>query len=295
MPRTLSVRLNNRLGNQLFEYAFARALSLHLGIDVILLVGSDLNRLDCFCLPPNIQFTARAEHLSLLTRITLTVMGKLAQIYASHPVSLFRIEKASQRVLNSCGVHFCLDGYIRPHYSLLKSRHLYCSGYFQSDRYFSDFSDVIRSDLTFCESLKDSCKELARQIQSCQSVCVHIRMGDYRLLPSYNVCDRGYFLRAISCIKHQLPQAVFFLFSDDPLRAEAMLNLPEVRIIPSHFTDQQTLYLGTLCSHHIISNSSYSWWMQYLAYHKDQIVVAPKRWMNDETPVDTYQSHWTLV
>lgn len=296
MPnRTLSVRLNNRLGNQLFEYAFARALSLRLGIDCCILVGSDPSRLDCFNLPPIFYFSSRAESLPWITRVAQILMGKLAQIYASKPAALFRIETALQWLVNLCGVHFCLNGYLRPHFSLLRARHLYCSGYFQSELYFHDYNSVIRSDLVFSEPLKVSCKEIADQIRACQAVCIHVRMGDYRQLAEYNVCDRAYFLRAIAYISQKLNEATFFLFSDDPVHASELLNLPEVRVIPSYFTDQQSLYLGSLCRHHIISNSSFSWWMQYLAYHKDQIVIAPRRWMNDDTPTPQYQLHWTLL
>lgn len=294
-PRTLSVRLNNRLGNQLFEYAFARALSLRLGINHCILVGSAPNRLDCFHLPSGFRFASRVGHLSWIARAVLTCMGKLAQVYASRPALLFRIESALRWLVNLCGVHFCLDGYLCPHYALLRSCHLYCSGYFQSERYFKDYSSVIRSDLAFLESVTSPCCEMADLIKGCQSVCIHIRMGDYRQLPAYSVCDRAYFLRAIAYVKRKMPDAIFFLFSDDPAQASALLSQPEVRVIPSHFTDQQSLYLGSLCRHHIISNSSFSWWMQYLAYHKDQIVIAPQRWMNDDTPTPQYQAHWTLV
>lgn len=293
--RTLSVRLNNRLGNQLFQYAYARALSLRLGIDRCILVGSDPNRLDCFHLPSNFRFASKSSQLSWITHITLNIMGKLAQIYASRPASLFLIESALQKIVNICGVHFCLDGYLRPHYALLRARHLYCSGYFQSEKYFQDYSSIIRSDLTFSESVKTICQEFAEKILACQAVCIHIRMGDYRLLSAYNVCDRDYFIRAVTYIKHKLPDATFFLFSDDPLQASALLNMSDVQIVPSHFSDQQSLYLGSLCRHHIISNSSFSWWMQYLAFHDDQVVIAPRRWMNDETPTPQYQSHWILL
>lgn len=293
--RTLSVRLNNRLGNQLFEYAFARALSLRLGIGSCHLVGSEPNRLGCFQLPSGFRFVSHADQLSWITRVALTFMGKLAQVFASRPAILFRIESTFQWLINLCGVHFCLDGYLRPHYALLRVRHLYCSGYFQSERYFQDYSSVIRSDLDFGDSIKATCHDLAEQILACQSVCIHVRMSDYRHLSAYNVCDRDYFHKAIKYVKRQLPDATFFLFSDDIEQANAWLNLPEVRVISSHFTDQQSLYLGSLCRHHIISNSSFSWWMQYLAYHEKQIVIAPRRWMNDDTPTPQYQSHWTLL
>ena len=96
------------------------------------------------------------------------------------------------------------------------------------------------------------------------------------------------------------PDAHFFLFSDDPEHAFHLISNHhimhhQVTIVPPSFTDQQSLYLGTLCRHHILSNSSFSWWMQFLARHNDQLVIAPRRWMNDNTPIALYDPSWLLL
>jgi len=294
-PRTLTVRLNARLGNQMFEYAFARALSLQMGIDRCYMVGSDTNRLDCFALSEHIFFSSNYPSFSWITRFASRIMGKLAAIFAQKPKLLYHIEQILQPIANLCGVHFCLDGYLLPQLSLLKANHLYCSGYFQSERYFFNHSDVIRRDFTFLPFVTEPCEFWANQIRTCNSVCLHVRLGDFLTLPQYHVCNADYYQRAIALMRLQQPDAHFFLFSDEPDRAIRLIHVPDVTIIPSTLTDQQSLYLGTLCHHHILSNSSFSWWMQYLAHHPTQIVIAPRRWMNDDTPISLYQPHWLTI
>lgn len=293
--RTLSVRFNNRLGNQMFEYAFARALAVRLKIDQCYLVGKDTNRLDCFLLSDKVFFAADGPHLSLLTERVNKVMGKLAFLMESHPQVLFFIERYFQWLLNICGLFFCLDGYIEVKPQRLQSQNIFCSGYFQSEQYFLSIRSLILKDFTFKDAIVNSVRDLARQITNCNSVCVHIRLGDYCSLPNRMVCDESYYAHAIDIITKRVKDAHFFIFSDEPNRVSKFNSFPVCTVVPAEYTDQQSLFLGSLCRHHIISNSSYSWWMQYLAYHEGQIVIAPRRWMTDSTPTPQYQKHWTLI
>lgn len=293
--RTLSVRFNNRLGNQMFEYAFTRALAVRLKIDQCYLVGPDANRLDCFTLSDKVFFTTDAPRLSSVTQIVSKVMGKLAFLLERRPQILFFLERYFQWLLNLCGLFFCLDGYVEVKPKRLLFKNIYCSGYFQSEQYFASIRNLILNDFTFRDSIVDSVQDLAQPITNCNSVCVHIRLGDYCSLPNRMVCDESYFSKAIDYVTKHVKDAHFFIFSDEPDRATELFSFPVCTIVPAEYTDQQSMYLGSLCRHHIISNSSFSWWMQYLAYHQDQIVVAPKKWMNDDTQIAIYQSHWTLI
>lgn len=293
--RTLSVRLNNRLGNQMFEYAFARALAERMGVSQCVLVGKDPNRLDCFDLSDKVSFAGTSAPLSWQTRCVSKLMGKMASLLEHYPKTLYFLERYLQWMLNRCGLFFCLDGFIEVKPQRFASRPIYCSGYFQSERYFSGYRDLLCKEFTFKDSITNSVQTLAQQIASCNAVCVHVRMGDYKTLPNRQVCDKSYYTQAIAYIREHVADAHFFVFSDEPDCASQLLSLTDCTIIPSEYTDQQSMYLGSLCCHHIISNSSFAWWMQYLAFHPNQIVVAPQRWMNDDTPVDIYQAHWVII
>lgn len=298
--RSLYVRLNNRLGNQMFQYAFARVAMSQLNISQCYLVGQEEFRLGCFAINDGIHYKDNFEELPFLARFAAKFMGKLAEILSDHPSILYKVERFLQPIINSCGVYFCLDGYLPFREKKLRGNRIYCSGYYQSEKYFEHYRNLILQDFTFSDGIIQTCQTFALQIQSCNAVCLHIRQGDYLVSPRHHVCDAAYYQRAITLMLQHHPDAHFFLFSDDPERAlqlipESLIINTPITLVPSSFTDQQSLYLGSLCRHHILSNSSFSWWMQYLAHHDDQIVIAPRHWMNDSTPVALYAPSWLLV
>lgn len=295
-PHHVVARLNARLGNQMFEYAFARTMALRLEAQQVQMYCHSQSLLDCFLLRDDVRFVHDLSNCSLLTRSASMLCGKVAYWLRAYPRLLYWFESFSQWWLNLCGVYFCLDGFITPNVALLRRHNPYLVGYFQSDRYFAQYRAEILRDFTFRTEVTVACAEWARCIQSNHSVCLHIRLGDYEHLSNRRICDQAYYQKAMSVILQQYPEAHFFIFSDSPERASTLLpaSLPSTAI-PPHVTPQQSLYLGSLCRHHIISNSSFSWWMQYLAHHENQIVIAPRRWMNDETPTPQFQSHWILV
>lgn len=299
-PATLYVRLNNRLGNQMFQYAFARAAMSQMKLSQCYLVGQEESRLGCFAIKEGIQYKDTISELPFQTRFAAQFMGKMAALLSNHPSFLYKSERFLQPIINYCGVYFCLDGYLPFRDKKLRGEKIYCSGYFQSEKYYKDCIEQIRQDFTFSGDIIQSCQSFATQILSCHAVCLHIRQGDYLTSPRHLVCDAGYYQLAISQMLDRHPDAHFFLFSDDPSRAlqlilESSIPNTPITVVPTSFSDQQTLYLGTLCRHHILSNSTFSWWMQYLAHHKDQMVIAPRRWLNDSTPVALYDPSWQIL
>ena len=105
--------------------------------------------------------------------------------------------------------------------------------------------------------------------------------------------DKKYFPEAMNYMKCELGNPVFYIFTDSPDIFKREYALDNVNIIPEVYNASESLYLGSLCQHHIISNSSYSWWMQYLAKHDGQIVIVPKKWKNDNSVVEyIYEDSW---
>lgn len=121
-----------------------------------------------------------------------------------------------------------------------------------------------------------------------QSVCIHIRRGDYVENPHTNqvhgILPVEYYAKAIQMIRDSLNSPSFFIFSDDPkwLREQAIFKGMNI-ISNTKNKDWEEMYLMSQCSHHIIANSSFSWWGAWLAENPDQIVIAPKKWFNDES------------
>ena len=143
--------------------------------------------------------------------------------------------------------------------------------------------------------------ELASEIQATVSVGVHIRRGDYVANPIANqfhgVCSLEYYLAAIAKLKEEIGAPRFFVFSDDIGWARQNLRLPDPTTFVDHngeAHDYEDLRLMSLCKHHIIANSSFSWWGAWLSNNPDKIVIAPERWFRDPSmdPRDLVPEGW---
>jgi len=163
---------------------------------------------------------------------------------------------------------------------------VYLDGYWQSERYFSAIAPCIRNDLIVAAPARGKNLEIAKTMQECTSVSVHIRRGDYVNNPQaalfHGNCGIDYYYRCASAISeiHQHPH--FFVFSDDPEWARKNFRPPQATTFIDHNGPEEAhedIRLMSLCQHHIIANSSFSWWGAWLSENPDKAVFAPKRWL----------------
>ena len=161
-------------------------------------------------------------------------------------------------------------------------------GYWQSEKYFSDVADTIRREFAITAPSDDRGRELAAQMAARQSVSVHIGRGDYVAEPRHSrvrsMCTPEYYARCVAHVAGLLPDPRLFLFSDDPEWVAANLDFGHPTTLvsttqprPAH----EDLRLMSTCRHHIIANSSFSWWGAWLDRRPNKLVLAPRRWMND--------------
>jgi hypothetical protein len=98
----------------------------------------------------------------------------------------------------------------------------------------------------------------------------------------------------------RIPRARFFAFSDDPAWVKRVLcpHSPDIKVIDHNqggnsYMDMQ---LMSLCRHHIIANSTFSWWGAWLNGGDGQIVVAPRRWfLSARNSEDLFPASWMRV
>lgn len=155
-------------------------------------------------------------------------------------------------------------------------------GYFQSWRYLSD-PEFVREMFRFDPDLvKNVMSKLAG---TNTKVAVHVRRGDYiTLRETHPPLDLSYYLSAMDIVKQRVGHVEFVVFSDD--RDWCAKNIPDA-FIYSGSSDIEDLCAMSTCTHHIIANSSFSWWGSWLANSDGQIVIAPKRWFGEKGPKDT--------
>lgn len=180
---------------------------------------------------------------------------------------------------------------------------VYFKGFYQSERFFADIEADVRKAFTFdMTQVSERSKEMAARMDAdLNAVSLHIRRGDY-LEPKHwentgSVCQLPYYQNAIAAIKKQLANPVFYVFSDDLAWVRENLPLDNAVYIDWNKGNDswQDMMLMSHCRHHIICNSTFSWWGAWLDSHKDKTVIVPERWFrHTETPY-IYPEGWIKV
>lgn len=161
-------------------------------------------------------------------------------------------------------------------------------GYFQTHLYFESIAEELRHEIrtllqSSCDAgiLQRNRTGLIDALQQPNSVAVHVRRQDYLTHPAFQVCDHSYFDAAIHRMRAKIPDARFFIFSDDPDWCRGQFTGADQLVVDT-FPDSRNplhdLHLMGQASHHIIANSTYSWWAAWLANHPEQQVLMPNRW-----------------
>ncbi|MDX5593037.1 alpha-1,2-fucosyltransferase [Pseudovibrio sp. SPO723] len=164
------------------------------------------------------------------------------------------------------------------------SRNTYLDGYFQRALIPLSIQNTLRRDLSLKRPFALSRQKTLSHIERARSVSLHIRRGDYlkpQNLASYGLCSPDYYLEAKKRMEQDMPGAQFFVFTDDPCWAKDFFktsgNLRVLEPQPDG-KDHEDLMLMSRCQHHIIANSSFSWWAAFLNPSKEKRVIAPKQW-----------------
>ena len=174
-------------------------------------------------------------------------------------------------------------------------------GYWQSPKYFSDAEAQIRREFVVRDPLAGANLEVSRQIGACTSVSLHVRRGDYvdnaHTNRYHGLCGPQYYAAAEALLRERCGDLRLFVFSDDPDWAEANLRFASPVSVVRHngaLRDYEDLRLLSLCRHHIIANSTFSWWGAWLSSHADKIVVAPRQWFGQagHSSADLVPDQW---
>jgi hypothetical protein len=284
------------LGNQMFQFAAGRALSIAHKTELLLDVG---------------DFSGYRLHQGFeLTRVFSCPVTQ-AEPQDVRAVLGWQSSKLARRivarpVLRSLrNRHFMVE----PHFHYWPgirdvSLPCYLMGYWQSERYFSDVAPTIRTDFTFRQPMSGCNLKLAEEIGAVNAVSLHVRRGDYasnsKTLATHGVCPLAYYEAAIRYISARVETPYYFVFSDDMDWVRANLNIDQPCRYVEHNRGTESfndMRLMSLCRHHIIANSSFSWWGAWLNPSAEKSVVAPRRWFANY-PADTrdlYCAGWILL
>ncbi len=298
MQTMIIVRLKGGLGNQLFQYAVGRRIAIDKGVPLKL----DISGFDVHRTPENVT-PRRYElhHFNISAEIAsgeevALVTGSNLHGYQGYLWHFFQrlLPYYKRSIVPERGAAFDPN-------LLRVSRNVYLDGYWASEKYFGDIAPVIRQDFTFKYLLEGANAELADRIAECNSVSLHIRRGDFVSNPVihafHGVLSLDYYLAAAKRIKELVTSPHFFVFSDDIAwgKDNLVIGAPVTFVEGNQGErDDEDLRLMSLCKHHIIANSTFSWWGAWLSKHEEKIVIAPRRWANHPSldTQDLFPANW---
>jgi hypothetical protein len=245
------IKVVGGLGNQLFQYAFAR-------------------------------------HLSLIHKSKLKLDISSYDEYKLHDYGLGNFNIVEEFYTGDDLIH--LRRFKEKHFHFYPDfkkidNNTYLSGYWQSEHYFKEITEIIKNDFQLKREMGFKDRVIFDEISRTNSVAIHIRRGDY-LPGTYqdqvsNCLELSYYWEAIDKITKVIDNPVFFVFSDDSEWAKENLKMNYPVYFVDHNTSEtnyQDLRLMSLCKHNIIANSSFSWWGAWLNPSETKRVIAPKIW-----------------
>lgn len=272
------------LGNQMFQYAFVKALALSKGVEFKLDISDfehyelhdySLNHLD---IDENLadenevgylkvkgRRRRKNFHKKLLTTLTIRSNTHFVEEYP-----------------------YCYDKRV-----LKLPDSVYLQGYWNSYRYFERFRAEILKDFAVKNDQMGRDLEVSKLIKDTNSVSIHVRRGDYATNANtqkyHGLCGLDYYNDAINLISQKIKDPTFFVFSDDHQWVRENLKIPyEVVCVDHNGPDRnyEDMRLMSQCKSNIIANSTFSWWAGWLNDHEDKKVIAPEKWISKGIDID---------
>jgi hypothetical protein len=264
------VKIIGGLGNQMFSYAFAKALEKRGNIVKIDISGYKKYTLHDYQLNKyyiDLPVSTENENSSLYGQTFLNkIMRRIGLDFSKRiKEKNFFYQKKFLEITNEA----------------------YFEGYFQSEKYFKDIKNIITKQFTIKSNISSYTNDLKKIIIDSNNSCsLHIRRGDYvnaKNISTHGICDLKYYKNAISYLEKKFGVLTFFIFSDDIEWCKNNLKIDNAVFVNSEEKRiaHEDIYLMSICNHNIIANSSFSWWGAWLNINDDKIVIAPKDWFAD--------------
>ena len=265
--RVVVTRLRGGLGNQMFQYAVGRCVSITQNRELLL----DDSPLDL-----DVEGTTRRRYaLGVFDLAAKLLRDRQWQPDSSPAIDAYLVERnrgfCSQVLEPNPFANLCLQGF------------------WQNENYFTPIQDVVRRDFKMKPGPWECNSYRAQIAEAAASVCIHVRRQDYLGGAGRHLGFVGadYYRRAAETLLGQVKGPHFFVFSDDAQWCADNLRLHgHVSIVQqdSSAGDLTAIdfALMTMCEHFVIANSSFSWWAAWLGASPNKVVIAPTEWFRDD-------------
>lgn len=287
------IKFQGGIGNQMFQYALFRKFE-ELGNETYMDFSSYQN---------DTQRSFALDRVFPKIRIK-PVPDELLNSYLERNRKRSVLEKATQKILWGTGLIIREKRNGVYDATVLKLRDKLIEGYWQTEKYWSDISCLLKEEFCFPSEKESRLIQLLELIQSHKnSISIHVRRGDYLEQDKIygNICTEEYYKRALTYLSRKIAikDAAFFVFSDDILWVKKNFKLKNVIFISKDmflcYEDWYDMFLMSHCKYNIIANSSFSWWGAWLNEHSDKCVIAPAQWDNRYNTRDIWCKGWIRI
>lgn len=296
------IEMYGRLGNQFFRYAVARAIQkkyypnekIVISLNQINILGkldnSFYDVLQDFNVIPYEVYSKKGKAMfresSIIQKIIcfFYYIG-LRKIPIENMNEQITYQAKWENILSKMGIYWYRNGMHKIQKSNQDNK--FISGNFEASSYFKDIRKELLQEFRPKHLPLEKNYKLYNKILKTNSICLSVRRGDFETNEKFknlhSVCNKEYFMKAIMKIKELVENPVFFFFSDD---IQWVTENIETGCETYHEDGDdpvwEKLRMMSMCKHFIISNSTFSWWAQYLADNEEKIVVSPSRWFNND-------------
>jgi len=269
-------KLIGGLGNQMFQYAFGSRLAqlshTELKLDIAAFEKYKLHKVAIHHL--NVNYNSLLIGESMVNRLT-NEYGIRAILKKA------KLVKPKIKIIQETTPGFRKE-LVTPY-----TQDVYLDGFWQSEKYFKGAEDEIREHLMVITEPSPANQQMLSTIKKTNAISVHIRRADYvtnpHTLSFHGICSMEYYQKAADLVKSKVDNPVFFIFSDDIAWAKENINFNTKQFFAdmnNADTNYEDLRLMYSCKHHIIANSSFSWWGAWLNPLKEKMVIAPRTWFS---------------
>lgn len=305
------LNLKDGLGNQLFEYGFAKHLQNKTGDKIVInnyfFDGKKRRSYSLY----HFKLDGETKVASKPRQLLLTA-SYMCRLFFCYPKTFIKWMTSSARPKSDeifeysakKGMYVHFNTFHKFNIPASKRRVKYIYGNYENKAYIEDVLPILRNDFLIIDPPSDKNNKAAEELRNCESVCVHIRRGDY-MDPKWsmlNVCNFDYYQNGMNEIEKKIPNAKFYVFSNTHNDIEWIKEnykfRQEVNYIDLGNPDYEELRLMMNCKHFVISNSTFSWWAAVLSNAENKIVVAPKNWIANESEGDwegLYFDDWIRI
>lgn len=287
------VKLKGGLGNQMFQYAYARLLDTL--CDECVKLDYSAYKVDC---EDAVRVPRIAEFKIVLDSCTDKELKKIN--YFNH-IGMYNSPKykASIALENLVNRKYFLSSrkYIEPSKVM---KYSYFDGYWQDINYIRPIEMLLREEFKPRNPISEASKKMINIVSGQNSVFVGVRRGDYaNEQKHYGVFESAYYKRAMKYISERVKNPIFYIFSNDVKWCKDNLDWGDYKISyrepEQQVSDFEELLIMSSCRNAIIINSTFHWWGAFLITNKDKIICCPDKWFFDKAKINIYPKDWVQI